>query len=145
MTCGPDREAIVQALFEHIRFRVPDFKTTGRRVKSWTDQSPQPAFYLRHIADEDESAWDPLQLNSIEVEAWIYSEAGKDPDAQPDTELNDLVRQVREAMAPDDDDRQVFTLSGKVWACGIKGRSEFDPGDLDGYSKAVIPIKILLP
>lgn len=140
-----DREAIVASLFDYIVFQVPHFKTTGRRLLMWSDEYPQPALFMRHTADDDQSALDPLQRDSIELELWIYSKAGADPAAQPDVELNRLVKMIRDALAPDDDDRQVFTLGGTVWACGIQGRSERDPGDMDNQSKAVLPIKIILP
>lgn len=121
------------------------FQTVGRRVKYAKDVNAQPALFLRHTADEDESDWGALNHTIIECEVFVFSRAGEDPDAVPDTTLSHLVRAIRRAMKPDDDDRQVFTLGGIAYWCGIKGRSEYDDGALDGQSKAYIPISIMLP
>ena len=140
-----NREVILDTFFDYLVGQVPEFKTTGRRVLHWTDEAPQPALYMRHTADEDASALDPLSKNTMEAELWVFSQAGADSDTTPDKVLNELVGKIRKALAPDDSDREVFTLGGLVWACGIHGRSEFDPGDRDKFSKAVLPIKFILP
>lgn len=123
---------------------VTGFLTTGRRVKFWTDVPAQPAMYLRHTDDDD--VWDgTLGKTILMAEIWIYSRAGQDPDAAPDTGLNNLARCIRNAFAPDDPDNGVFTLGGQVYWARIEGTSNYDPGDIDAQSKAVIPVKILCP
>lgn len=122
------------------------FQTTGRRLKYWKDVEDQPALYLRHTADQDDFPDDgQLSLTTLEAEWWIYSRAGEDPNASPDTALNNLVRAVREAMQPDDSFQYRFTIGGLCHWCRIEGRSEYDDGTLDKQSKAVLPVKITLP
>lgn len=121
------------------------FQTTGRRVKHWTQVEAQPAFFLRHTGDDDVFDGEGLGKTTVDLEGWIYSKAGSDPNAVPDTALNYLARSIRQALVPDDADSGEFTLGGMVYHCRIEGRSEFDPGDQDSQGKALIPIRILLP
>lgn len=120
------------------------FLTTGRRVQYWERVEDQPALFLRHHADEDEFQG-MLSITTVEAEWWIYSRAGADPDAIPDTGLNNLVRAVRQAMAPDDSMQYRFTIGGLCHWCRIEGRQEYDDGTLDKQSKAVLNVKITLP
>ncbi len=120
------------------------FLTTGRRVPYWKDSENQPALYLRHHADEDEFQGN-LSVTTVEAEWWIYSRAGEDPDFAPDIALNNLVRAVRDAMAPDDSMQWRFTIGGRCHWCRIEGRQEYDDGTLDKQSKAVLNVKITLP
>lgn len=121
------------------------FLTTSRRIKWWKETEAQPALFLRHTGARDHNNYDALDHTSIKTELFIYSRAGEDLSTAPDIMLNNLVTAIREALTPDNDDRQVFTLGGLVYWCGINGESEYDPGDRDKQSKAVIPIEILLP
>lgn len=121
------------------------FLTTGRRVRPWTDSFEQPALFFRHTGDDDRYDNDTLPRTVLEGELWLYSRAGEDPDTAPDTALNNLVRVIREALAPDDPDTNCFTLGGLVHWCRIEGKSDYDPGDLDKQSKAVIPVRMLIP
>lgn len=121
------------------------FLTTSRRIKWWKDTEAQPALFLRHTGARDHNNFDALDHTTIKTELFIYSRAGEDLSTAPDIMLNNLVTAIREALAPDNDDRQVFTLGGLVYWCGINGDSGYDPGDRDKQSKAVIPIEILLP
>jgi hypothetical protein len=121
------------------------FLTTGRRTILWTQVASQPALFLRHTATEDD--WNNIVFSRVTVEAeiWIYSRAGADPDAPADTSLNNLVRAVRESFAPDNHGTNTFTLGGLVYWCRIEGKSDYDPGDIDGQSKAVLPVRLMLP
>jgi len=120
------------------------FLTTGRRVPYWKEANNQPALFLRHIADEDDFQGN-LSVTTVEAEWWIYSRAGEDPDFPPDTALNNLVRAVRDAMAPDDSMQWRFTIGGRCHWCRIEGRQEYDDGTLDAQSKARLTVKITLP
>lgn len=138
-----NRAQILDALFDHVTSQIPHFKTKEQDVKHWTDTAPQPAFYMRHTADNDKHSWDPLNPNSIEGEFWIFCKVGAN--SSESMQLRELVGMVRKALAPDDDDRQAFTIGGLVYGCGLNGRSEYDYGVLDGYAKAVMPFTIMLP
>lgn len=123
------------------------FLTTGRRVQHWSQVSDQPALFLRHIGTTDEFDHDSLfSRTSLECEAWIYSDAGKNPNAAPDVMLNHLVQMVRQSFAPDGDYGDPrFTLAGLAYWCRIEGRSDYSPGDQGGQALARIPIRITLP
>lgn len=121
------------------------FRTTGRRVKRWTEVSEQPALFLRLTADEDVYPNIIISKTTLEAEIWVYSQAGRNPDAVPGIALSGLVDAIRAALKPDNRMLQQLTLGGLVNSCRIEGRTVFDPGDLDGQAKAVLPIKILCP
>jgi hypothetical protein len=121
------------------------FQTTGRRVLLWSKVAAQPALFLRHTATEDVYSNIITSATTIHAEVWIYSKAGKDADVAPDTALNYLVDAVRSALQPDNPILRQCTLGGLVNSCRVEGRSEYDPGDLDGQAKAIIPIQILCP
>jgi hypothetical protein len=121
------------------------FQTTGRRIRYAKDVTSQPALYLRHTADETEYNGGILPIRTIEAELVLFSRAGEDPNAIPDTALNNLIRAIYEAMAPDDSMQFRFTIGGLCQWCRIDGRSEYDDGALDKQSKAALLIKITLP
>ncbi len=141
-----DPEPALRALFQRLRAvaLAAGCQTTGRRLKFWTEVSAQPAMFMRHTADED-AGRPGLWRTTVEGEIWLYSRAGEDPDAVPDETLNRLVKAMRTAFAPDNPAQNTCTLGGLAVWCRIEGRSEYDPGDIDSQSKAVIPFKILLP
>jgi hypothetical protein len=121
------------------------FQTTGRRVQHWTQVAAQPALFLRHIGTQDDA--DGLYvLSTLECELWIYTNAGKDPNAEPDIALTHLDQMVRGAFAPDTDYGDPrFTLGGLAYWCRIEGRSDYSPGDQGGQALARIPVRITLP
>jgi hypothetical protein len=121
------------------------FQTVGRRLKRWDDTPNQPALFIRHTDDDDDWSNAPLSITTVEVEVWIYSRTGADPDGIPDKGLNILVRKIRESLGPDDNFGQFFTIGGRCHWARIEGRSMYDDGTLDKQSKAVLPIKITLP
>jgi len=121
------------------------FQTTGRRMQHWTQVSAQPALFLRRVGVIDEGA-EPFTITTLECEAWVYCNAGKDPDVAPDSALTILEQLIRQALAPtlgDEDGR--CTLGGLVYWARIEGKGEISPGDQDGQALAVIPIRITLP
>jgi hypothetical protein len=121
------------------------FLTTGRRLLKWTDVSSQPALFLRSEDEESEWPQGPLQTLTLRAEAYIYSNAGANPDVVPETMLNNLLDAIDAAMAPDNAQSRLFTLGGLVAWCRIVGRIEKDTGDLDGQAMARVPIEILVP
>jgi hypothetical protein len=121
------------------------FLTTSRRLKFWSEVEEQPALFVTHTGAEDEWSNDVFAKTTVEADIVIYSRAGEDPDAAPDITLNNLVNAVREALAPDDPATGTFTLGDLCHWCRIEGKTEYDPGDTDKQSKAVIAVRILLP
>ncbi len=120
------------------------FQFASRRLRHWTQVSAQPALFLRRIGTTDhygpESAW---PVTTLECELWIYCNAGADPDTAPDDALNYLEQLVRQAFAPDDDER--FTLSGLVYWCRFEGRGDAAPGDQGAQAISRLPVRITLP
>lgn len=142
-----DHEAVLQGLIDQIAVGCgSNFKHYSRRLKFWTDSQVQPALFLRHTGDEDDWPGEGLGIVTLEGELWLYCKASQDPSEAPDTELNRLVKLVRAVFEPDADGEDArFTIGGIVYRCRIDGKSLFDPGDTDEQSKALLPIKIMLP
>lgn len=139
------REQVMTALATAV-FGVADFKTTGRRVLLWSKVSAQPACFLRNVADAYERDGVRQQAKvTMHAEIWVYSQAGKDPDEAPGIDLNNLIDAIEGVFVSDDTSSGRFTLGGLVQHAWIEGDIEYDPGDLDGQAKAVIPVKILVP
>jgi hypothetical protein len=123
------------------------FLTTGRRVKHWTQVPDQPAFFLRRTGVTDEAAHENFfTITTLEGEAWIYCNAGQDPNVAPDSVLTGLERLIRASLEPDGDYGDPrFTLGGLVHWCRIEGKSDISPGDQGPQAIARIPIRITLP
>ena len=127
------------------------FQTTGRRLKLWSEVQAFPALFLRHVSDEDSYPGPSvMQKTTLHCEIWMYSQAGQNPDAIPDTTLNNLVTAVRTALANDGRGypQTLAAYNGNVplvqWV-RVHGESNFDPVDLDDISKALIRVQILCP
>ena len=145
MSLGFSHKAILTAL-ANILFALPAFNDSGRRVPPWSKVKATPGIYLRGVGDEDKFEHIILSATTIKAEVWIYSQTDS-PDGVPGDDLHDLVDQVRAAFKPDKPQLNTFTLGGRVQHCWIEGESVFDPGDLDakGRSRALIPVRILVP
>lgn len=133
-------EPVLEALLNTLQ-SVAAFRTTGRRARHWSQVSEQPALFLRHIGDTDQYSGE-MSITTLECEVWIYSQAGEDDDATPDSALTVLVRKIRQAFPPEDETR--FTLGGLVYWCRIEGRSDYSPGDQGGQAIARIPVRVTL-
>jgi uncharacterized phage protein gp47/JayE len=81
---------------------------------------------------------------TITAELWVYTDVGKDPNANPEQALNDIIDAIEAALAPNVVSN-VQTLGGLVSHAWIEGQIEQFPGVLDGIAKAIIPVKILIP
>lgn len=122
------------------------FLTTGRRVQHWSQVSAQPALFLRRTAVHDDETEDGLIMTTLECEAWIYCNAGQNPDVDPDDALTGLETLIRASMAPGiADDEGRFTLGGIAYWCRISGHGDISAGDQGPQAIARIPIRITLP
>lgn len=124
------------------------FQTTGDRLKWYTEVSAQPALFVRHSGDEYPPRRAAREIPSapvLEFEAWLYSNAGRDPDVAPGTALDNLIDAVRAALTPVPGLPQTLGLPGVVQHCWIEGHIDLEPGDASGQAIAVIPIKVLAP
>lgn len=138
------RETVMHRLFVLLRNSGP-YKTSGRRMKFWTDVAAQPALFLRHVSDETKHQGIGMPgFVTMECEAWLYANGGKDEDAVPETELNDLLDAVEAAIAPPPG-TDTQTLGGIVLHAFIEGTTKMHPGDIGGQAIAVVPIKVIVP
>lgn len=142
MSRDPNR--VLDALIDAAKNAPTDFKDFSRTLKFWVDCSVFPSFFLRCIGMSDEWSGDGLQRIFIEAEIWFYAKTDALA-ASPSEYANTLMAQVRALFTPDNDERGEFTLGGLVASCRIEGRTDLDSGDIDGYIKATIPVRILLP
>lgn len=143
-----DCEPAIAALFDHLKRTVVGIKTMSRRVKFWSDCPNQPALFLRHIGETVEWPNARISKTTLHLEIWLYSQAGKNPEAAPDVELNALIESVLNAFAPDDPMTGTFTLGGLLGMAGyarVEGKIDRNPGDLDKQAIAVVPVNVLLP
>lgn len=127
---------------------VTGFRTTGDRLKWYTEVSAQPALFVRHSGDEYPPRRAAREIPSapvLEFEAWLYSNAGRDPDVSPGAALDNLIDAVRQALTPVPSLPQTLGLPGVVQHCWIEGHIDLEPGDASGQAIAVIPIKVLAP
>ena len=139
------REQIIAALFD-LALTAATFNTSGRRLQLWSKVSSFPALFVQstgtHYPPRDVRGLPPKR--TISAELWVYTDVGKDPNANPEAALNDIVDAIEVALAPNVL-TGVQTLGGLVSHCWIEGEVEQFPGMLDGIAKAIIPVKVLVP
>lgn len=123
-------------------------QTTGRRLQPWNQVAAQPALFLRNEGEEhaERRSGMPPKV-TIKAEAWVYSNAGRNPDFAPSAGLNSLLDAIEAALKPTTyvNGAALQTLGGLVAHAWIEGEVMLHPGDLDGQAIAVVPIKILVP
>lgn len=138
------REAIMEALFSLVSGSA-SFATAARRLKLWGDvaSTDKPALFMCERGDEYKGAerYTPPTV-TMNVDLFIYIDAGKDQSIIPASILNPLIDAIDAALAPSPSTGRQ-TLGGLVSHCYIDGKILKDPGDLDGDGVAVIPVKIL--
>src|SRR5208282_1613971 len=139
------REQIISALFE-LALTATTFNTSGRRLQLWSKVASFPALFVQstgtHYPPREVSGLPPKR--TITAELWVYTDAGKDPNANPEQALNDIIDDVEAALLPGVNSN-AQTLGGIVSHAWIEGEIEQFPGVLDGIAKAIIPVKILVP
>lgn len=123
------------------------FLSADTRVLHWQQVDAQPALFLRRTGVLDQvDAENFFSITTLECEAWIYCNAGKNPDANPDDTLTALEKLVRESFIPDGDYGDPrFTLGGLAHWCRIQGKSDVSSGDQGPQAIVRIPILVTLP
>jgi hypothetical protein len=141
----PSRETIIAALFD-LALTAATFNTSGRRLLLWSKVASFPALFVQstgtHYPPRDARGLPPKR--TITAELWVYTDVGKDPNANPEQGLNDIIDGIEAALAPNIVSN-VQTLGGIVSHAWIEGEIEQFPGVLDGIAKAIIPVKVLVP
>jgi hypothetical protein len=139
-----DREACYSALFERL-CRVDKVKSWTRREVT-SDEAPPAKFPLGVMV-----VWDQTPEQTPQGPVWrlnamvgVFTVARKSD--SPDVELNEIVRQVEDALSPQAGENPPFyctTLGGKVHHCWIAGPVEFYQGEASGTGEVRIPIEML--
>lgn len=139
-----NREAVYQALFDHLR-TIPGFKVTSRRPRLWTevDKADQPAFFLasgdqdpRNSPDGEPTSW------RLGAEAILYAHSA-DPDLPPSALLNPLLDAL-EARLKSPIPGRVQTLGGLVERVWISGPIETSGDRMGDQGIASVPLEILV-
>ena len=140
-----NRESIMTALFTQLQ-GAAQFKEASRRVKLVQEVAHFPALFVVSVGNaylkREIRGIPPKRI--IDAQAWIYTDAGRNPEAIPESVLNALLDDIDTAMAPNPVS-EVQTLNGQVSHAWIEGEIEIYPGVLDGVAMAIVPIKILVP
>src|SRR5271155_3941150 len=126
-----NRESIITALFHLISVSAP-FATGSRRLKLWSSvpSSEKPALFLAERGDNYARASEAVpEAVTMQLEIYIYTEAGKDESIVPASVLNPLIDAVDTALAPSKL-TGLQTLGGLVSHCWIEGKILKDAGDL---------------
>jgi len=141
----PSRETIIQALFD-VALTATTLNTSGRRLMLWSKVASFPALFIQststHYPPREPRGIPPKR--TITAELWVYTDVGKDPNANPEQALNNIIDAIEAALAPGINSI-AQTLGGIVSHAWIEGEIEQFPGVLDGIAKAIIPVKILVP
>lgn len=143
------RKQIIAAL-KTLIVNTGAFPTVGTRLVLWNKISDGfPCAFIRQVRDHYPQRLAqafPAKV-TLDVEVWIYSDAGEDPDAVPEDTLRDLIDTLEAALQPQpgglDFIQQKQTLGGVVDRCWIEGEIEYYPSDTDQKAKAIVPLKIL--
>ena len=140
-----DFDGIVQALYA-LASGSAAYATTGRRVCMMQEITDFPALFVATTG----LAYAPREIRglppkrTIATEIWIYSDAGKDEDAVPETALFGLLSALETALEPSPISG-VQTLNGLVSHAWIEGQAEIFPGVIGGVAMAIVPVRILVP
>lgn len=117
-----NREAIITALF-NLALTAAPFRTSGRRLQLWSKVNSFPALFVQstgtHYPLRETRQLPPKR--TIAAEIWVYTDAGKNPNANPEAALNDIVDAVEVVLTPGLNGVQ--TLAGLVSHCWIEGSS----------------------
>ncbi len=141
------REQVAEALLAAVK-AVGYFKQTGRRARAPAAIGPDqsPACFLV-VSDEQIVAESPAKppRRTLLFTAFVYNDIGADPNAYPETALNNAMEALERALAPDNDTLRACTLGGLVFAALLRGRVRRAPAELTGKALALVPIEVVIP
>jgi hypothetical protein len=122
------------------------FLSADTRVLHWQQVDAQPALFLRRTGVLDQvDAENFFSITTLECEAWIYCNAGQNPDAKPDDTLTALEKLVRELRPRWRLWRSALHLGGLAHWCRIQGKTDVSSGDQGPQAIVRIPILVTLP
>jgi hypothetical protein len=143
------RDAILNALYLLLKTKLGSNVTTmGRRhmMPPQLTSAMQPALFVVQGPEEKDprprGTGGKITLHVFLV-AYCYDTAS---DAvHGTTQLNTLIGQIEDALAPDTFNPSVLTLGGQAYECWIEGQADIDPGVFGQQAFAILPVKILVP
>lgn len=138
-------ESIYAALFALVS-GAPGLKTSGRRLKSWDDLSPEamPALFQVQADQIPEQRRGLPTKWRLMAELIVYVSDGLDPAANPSTALNSIRDYLVARLAVTDDPENVQRLGlASVQHAWISGPVKVDEGPQGGISIMLIPVEIL--
>lgn len=143
-----DSEAIYQALFARLS-GINGIVTTSRRLRHFNQvpSEQRPALFITQGNQVEVPVKGLNAKIELAAEAYLYIHED-DPSIAPSVQLNRMIDQVRQAIAPDFPEICEYqTLGGLVEHCWIEGTIEvFEAVEnmLDDQGIAIIPIRILI-
>lgn len=142
---NPTREQVLSSLFSLLTASAA-YATASRRLQLWTDSGLKfPCLFMAERGDTYVRATESTPGTvTVLVEVYIYTQPALDSGVIPATLLNNLLDALDTALAPSPL-TGLQTLGNLVSHCWVEGKVMKDPGDLDGFGVAVVPVKILLP
>jgi len=142
------RDAVLNALFQRLKSKLGGNVTTiGRRhmMPPTLTSAMQPALFVVQGSEtrnpHPRGTGGSLKMRAVLI-AYVYDNAAN---MDGSTQLNILIGQIEDALAPDDGSTLVQTLGGLVYECWIDGQADIDPGVFGQQAVAIIPVTILVP
>ena len=145
-----DREQIAVALFERLKAKVTVAKYFTRRDVDSTKLPMElhPVFIFRSAGED--LGQDPARQPTVTLQYVVKVFArNTNPEGSPDTQLNEIVRQVEVALeradteAPNPNAPWHTTLGGLVYHCWLTGPVEFYQGETGDEAGAMLHIEAL--
>jgi hypothetical protein len=119
--------------------------TFSRRFQFARQVTEQPALFLREPRERLQYRNNVLQEQIMNVEVWMYTQAGQNPDIAPTIAINGLLDALQAVFTPDQPGTNRFTLGNLVFWCRMSGDVDKDPGDVSNQSIVVADVEIIVP
>ena len=145
-----DREAIAAALFARLKAKVTVAKSFTRRDVDSTKYPPElhPVFIFRSAGEDPEQSPQRQPVNTLHYIVKVFAR-NTDPEGSPDTQLNEIVRQVEVALeradteAPNPNAPWHTTLGGLVQHAWLVSPVDFYQGETSDEAGAMLHIEAL--
>ncbi len=145
---NPSREQVAVALF-NLLSGISAFQYTSRRPQLWNEATAMPALYMGNPSEQyiyQNGTGSPSAV-SLDFDIFIYINVGLDPNTIPDTQMNNCLDALENALtpAPSPSGNDVQRLGGLVNHAWIEGAVHRAPGYINGQGMAMLTIRIVVP
>ena len=143
---APTREQVAVALAARLdTVAIPALKTFSRILNSPenTAGASQPALFLYQVGDPYDNEKGRPPIRRLHFNAEVYTNRGSDAKKVPDTQMNEILDLIDEALAPDPIS-WFQDLGGLVSHAWIEGQIGRFPANDGSQSIAVVPIEVML-